>query len=72
MSETDQTAGTERIGGELLAEMLAAEGVDTVFGIVDGTYLGFYTAFEKYAVRKSRFWSTLKKGENYNQFRKCG
>ena len=42
---------TSRIGGELLAAMLAAEGVDTVFGIVDGTYIGFYTAFEKYGIR---------------------
>ena len=27
-------------GGELVARMLAAEGVDTVFGIVDGSYAG--------------------------------
>jgi acetolactate synthase-1/2/3 large subunit len=40
-----------RIGGEYLAAMLAAEGVDTVFGIVDGTYLGFYTAFAKYGIQ---------------------
>jgi acetolactate synthase-1/2/3 large subunit len=42
---------TSRVGGELLAAMLAEEGVDTVFGIVDGTYIGFYTAFEKYGIR---------------------
>ncbi len=30
-------------GGELIARMLAAEGVDKVFGIVDGTYLGLCT-----------------------------
>ena len=57
MSETDQAVSAERIGGELLAEMLAAEGVDTVFGIVDGTYLGLYTAFEKYGIRLSEIIS---------------
>jgi len=39
------------IGGEVLAAMLGKEGVDTIFGIVDGTYLGFYTAFQKYGIR---------------------
>ena len=32
-------------GGELVARMLAAEGVDTVFGIIDGTYFGLYSSF---------------------------
>ena len=27
-------------GGELVARMLAAEGIDTAFGIIDGTYVG--------------------------------
>lgn len=40
-----------RIGGEVLAAMLAAEGVTHVFGIVDGTYLGLYTAFAKHGIR---------------------
>ncbi|MDH5760203.1 MAG: thiamine pyrophosphate-binding protein [Gemmatimonadota bacterium] len=31
-------------GGGLLAAMLAAEGVEVVFGIIDGTYFGFYAA----------------------------
>ncbi len=31
-------------GGELIARMIAAEGVTKVFGIVDGTYLGFFGA----------------------------
>lgn len=31
-------------GGELVARMLAAEGVTHVFGIMDGTYLGFCAA----------------------------
>jgi acetolactate synthase-1/2/3 large subunit len=31
-------------GGEIVARMLAAEGVDSVFGIIDGTYFGLYSA----------------------------
>ena len=27
--------------------MLAAEGVEVVFGIIDGTYFGLYSAFEE-------------------------
>jgi acetolactate synthase-1/2/3 large subunit len=50
MSENTASTQVNRIGGELLAAMLAAEGVDKVFGIVDGTYLGFYTAFEKHGI----------------------
>jgi acetolactate synthase I/II/III large subunit len=38
-------------GGEILARMLAAEGVDTVFGIIDGTYFGFYSALERNGIR---------------------
>ncbi len=34
-------------GGEIVARMLAAEGVDTVFGIIDGTYYGLYTSLPK-------------------------
>lgn len=29
-------------GGEIVARMLAAEGVDSMFGIIDGTYFGLY------------------------------
>ena len=50
MTQESSTANAPRIGGELLAAMLAAEGVSKVFGIVDGTYLGFYAAFEKYGI----------------------
>lgn len=39
------------IGGEWVAAMLAKEGVDTVFGIIDGTYMGLYCAFEKYNIK---------------------
>jgi acetolactate synthase-1/2/3 large subunit len=42
---------TAKLGGEVVAAMLAAEGVDTVFGIVDGTYLGLFASFEKYGIR---------------------
>lgn len=38
------------VGGEVVAAMLADEGVDTVFGIVDGTYLGLFSSFEKYGI----------------------
>lgn len=44
--------GTEKItGGAVLARMLAAEGVDTVFGIIDGTYFGLYSVFEQNGIR---------------------
>jgi acetolactate synthase-1/2/3 large subunit len=42
---------TQMVGGEALARMLAAEGVDVVFGIVDGTYMGFFASFEKHGIR---------------------
>lgn len=38
-------------GGELVARMLAAEGVTTVFGIIDGTYFGLYSSFEQHGIR---------------------
>ena len=38
-------------GGEVLSRMLAAEGVDTVFGIIDGTYFGLYSTFEPTGIR---------------------
>ena len=40
----------EVVGGEVVASMLAIEGVDTVFGIVDGTYLGLFASFKKYGI----------------------
>jgi len=39
------------VGGALVAAMLAEEGVDTVFGIVDGTYMGLFASFQKYGIR---------------------
>lgn len=37
-------------GGEVIARMLQAEGVTKVFGIIDGTYFGFYSSLEKYGI----------------------
>jgi acetolactate synthase-1/2/3 large subunit len=43
---------TETItGGELIARMLAAEGVEVVFGIVDGSYQGLCAALGKNGIR---------------------
>ncbi len=38
-------------GGAIVAAMLAAEGVDTVFGIVDGTYFGLVSSLERHGIR---------------------
>ena len=38
-------------GGEIIAKMLAKEGIDTVFGIIDGTYFGFYSTLHEYGIR---------------------
>jgi acetolactate synthase-1/2/3 large subunit len=37
-------------GGGLLAAMLAEEGVEVVFGIIDGTYFGFYAALREHGI----------------------
>ncbi len=37
-------------GGELIARMLKAEGVEKVFGIIDGTYFGFYSALHRLGI----------------------
>ena len=34
-------------GGEILSRILAGEGVTRVFGIIDGTYFGFYATMEQ-------------------------
>ena len=41
---------TEISGGEVLARMLQAEGVEKVFGIIDGTYFGFYSSLHKLGI----------------------
>ncbi len=42
---------SETTGGEVLARTLKAEGVEVVFGIIDGTYFGFYTALKREGIR---------------------
>ncbi|HPO14170.1 MAG TPA: thiamine pyrophosphate-binding protein [Candidatus Hydrogenedentes bacterium] len=37
-------------GGEVVAVMLKNEGVEKVFGIIDGTYVGLYAAFRKHGI----------------------
>ena len=37
-------------GGEVIARMLREEGVEKVFGIVDGTYFGFYSALHRLGI----------------------
>ena len=42
---------TEQIkGGGVITRMLATEGVSRVFGIVDGTYMGLFAAFEDHGI----------------------
>tara|TARA_R110002072_G_scaffold101852_1_gene224338 strand:+ start:1727 stop:3481 length:1755 start_codon:yes stop_codon:yes gene_type:complete len=38
-------------GGELIAKMLVAEGVETVFGIIDGTYVQLIAGLKKHGIR---------------------
>lgn len=38
-------------GGDLIAKMLKEEGVKVVFGIIDGTYFGFYSSLRKYGIK---------------------
>lgn len=38
-------------GGDIVARILQAEGVEVVFGIIDGTYFGFYGALHKLGIR---------------------
>ncbi len=40
----------EMSGGEYLARMLQNEGVERVFGIIDGTYFGFYSALHRLGI----------------------
>ena len=37
-------------GGEVIARMLQKEGVEKVFGIIDGTYFGFYEALHRLGI----------------------
>jgi len=40
----------ETTGGEVIARMLQKEGVEKVFGIIDGTYFGFYSALHRLGI----------------------
>jgi len=42
---------TTASGGERIAAMLDAEGVDTVFGIIDGSYFGLYSSLGAHGIR---------------------
>ena len=41
----------ELTGGEVVAKMLAIEGVENVFGIIDGTYFGFYSKLKANGIK---------------------
>ena len=45
-----RTRVTTVLGGEILARMLQAEGVEKVFGIIDGTYFGFYSSLHRLGI----------------------
>ena len=38
-------------GGDLVARMLRAEGVEVVFGIIDGSYFGLTSSLAKHGIR---------------------
>ena len=41
---------TTMAGGEVIAKMLKQEGVEKVFGIIDGTYFGLYSNFQTHGI----------------------
>ena len=48
-----KSAGLEKStikGGEIISRILAAEGVEAAFGIIDGTYFGMYSTFAEYGI----------------------
>ncbi len=42
---------TTTTGGDRVARMLKAEGVEVVFGIIDGSYQGLYTSLPRHGIR---------------------
>jgi acetolactate synthase I/II/III large subunit len=42
---------TKMLGGERVVQMLEAEGVETVFGIIDGSYFGLYSRLREHGIR---------------------
>ena len=49
-ARTPENQMSEISGGELIARMLQKEGVEKVFGIIDGTYFGFYSALHRLGI----------------------
>lgn len=45
------STNTTTSGGELIARMLKAEGVEVVFGIIDGSYFGLYSSLGKHGIK---------------------
>lgn len=41
----------QMLGGEFIAAMLKNEGVECVFGIIDGTYFGLYSSLRNYDIK---------------------
>ena len=39
------------LGGERIVRLLAAEGVEVVFGIIDGSYFGLYSRLRDHGIR---------------------
>lgn len=39
------------LGGDMVARMLRAEGVEVVFGIIDGSYVGLYSQLREHGIR---------------------
>jgi len=50
-SASSSTETPTTSGGELIARMLRAEGVDVVFGIIDGSYTGLYSSLGRHGIR---------------------
>ncbi len=50
--QAERLLGLERVkGGEIISRLLAAEGVEHVFGIIDGTYFGMYSTLAPNGIR---------------------
>jgi acetolactate synthase-1/2/3 large subunit len=50
--KTEKKTDKKKIkGGEIISRMLAAEQVERVFGIIDGTYFGFYSTMNQHGIQ---------------------
>ena len=50
-TEIEDNAMDSISGGALIARMLQAEGVEVVFGIIDGSYFGLYASLRDVGIR---------------------